>query len=85
MDKNSYKGFACAFLPPEFRKVKQYKVASKATKAKNINKTLVSSNQHIVILFTRRERKDKVKYRNFDQLNQCSSCKIGPIITFDTH
>jgi predicted Zn-ribbon and HTH transcriptional regulator len=76
--------FCMHILPSGFRKVRQYGFTSNASKAKSINKARVALGQRIVILLTRKERKEKAKSRIFGQPNQCPCCKKGEMVTIDT-
>ena len=75
--------FCLHILPPNFRKVRQYGFTSNAAKAKRVNQARIALGQRLVVLLTRKERKQKAKERIFIKPNQCPCCKLGKMQTID--
>jgi hypothetical protein len=70
-------------LPPNFRKVRQYGFTSNAAKTKRVNQARLALGQRLVVLLTRKERKQKAKERIFIKPNQCPCCILGKMQTID--
>lgn len=71
------------FLPPQFRKVRNYGFTANASKAKSLNKARTSLGLKVKELLSRHERKELALIRLFDDhINACPICKKGKMKLF---